>query len=148
MMEASDPTKRSPCGAPGRAARGLVGAAVAGLLAFASTACLAAEGDDAVQARYLRQRAACELLPPEQDRAACLREAAAARAEELRGTLEGAPAGDYRANALARCNALGGTDRRDCISRMTGGGTTSGSVEAGGILREFVTKEIAPAPQR
>jgi hypothetical protein len=41
---------------------------------------------------------------------------------------------------------LAGDERRDCLARMRGEGTVSGSVEAGGILREKVTVVPAPAP--
>ena len=36
-------------------------------------------------------------------------------------------------------------ERADCEYRVRGGGTARGSVEAGGIYRETVTREI-PAP--
>jgi uncharacterized membrane protein len=45
----------------------------------------------------------------------------------------------YMRNALARCENLKGDDREDCLSRIRGGGTISGSVEAGGLYRELVT---------
>ncbi|MET3497619.1 hypothetical protein [Variovorax boronicumulans] len=86
----------------------------------------------------------------QQDRAACVREAGAARQEAARGGLTGAP--DYRANALARCGLqqLPG-DRRDCEARVLGsaGNTTTtidGSVMGGGVIRESVTTVVRPAP--
>ena len=86
----------------------------------------------------------------QQDRAACVREAGAARQEAARGGLTGAP--DYRANALARCGLqqMPG-DRRDCEARVLGGsGNTSASVEGsvmgGGVIRESVTTVVMPAP--
>ncbi len=86
----------------------------------------------------------------QQDRAACIREAGAARQEAARGGLTGAP--DYRANALARCalQQMPG-DRRDCEARVLGGsGNTSASVEGsvmgGGVIRESVTTVVRPAP--
>lgn len=44
------------------------------------------------------------------------------------------------------------SDRNDCVARIQGQGTTSGSVAAGGIYRELVTRIVgevpaAPAPQ-
>ena len=48
----------------------------------------------------------------------------------------------YKRNALARCEGLTGADRQDCVARIDGKGTTSGSVEGGGIYRELVTREV------
>jgi uncharacterized membrane protein len=45
----------------------------------------------------------------------------------------------YMRNALTRCESLKGDDRADCLSRIRGGGTVTGSVEAGGLYRELVT---------
>jgi hypothetical protein len=70
------------------------------------------------------------------DRAACLREAAAARAEARRGVLEGAQEA-YEKNALARCEALPAGERDSCIRRVRGEGITRGSVSEGGIYREY-----------
>ena len=120
-------------------------AAAATLLAGAATV-LAAPDRPAVEERYRQERAACERLEAGQDQAACLREAAAARAQALQGALDdGAP--DYRDNSLARCRMLQGDDRRDCLSRMTGAGSVSGSVEGGGVLREFTTRELGTPAQ-
>ena len=47
-------------------------------------------------------------------------------------------------NALLRCERLSGDDRQDCVARIKGHGTESGSVESGGIYRELVTLEAAP----
>ena len=86
----------------------------------------------------------------QQDRAACIREAGAARQEAARGGLTGAP--DYRANALARCGLQQSPgDRRDCEARVLGGaGNTSASVEGsvmgGGVIRDSVTTVVMPAP--
>lgn len=88
-------------------------------------------------------RAACERLADDQARAACVRELAAARAQARHGGLDDGGA-DYRANALARCDRLPPDDRRDCVARITGSGTVSGSVEGGGLLREYRRIEILP----
>ena len=85
----------------------------------------------------------------QQDRAACIREAGAARQEAARGGLTSAP--DYRGNALARCGLQPPADRADCEARVLGGnGNTSssidGSVMGGGVIRESVTTVVMPAP--
>ena len=100
------------------------------------------------QDRYERERAACLSGRSPQDQATCLREAGAALQAARRGDLTGG-AGDLKRNARERCNVLAGDERRDCLARMRGEGTVSGSVEGGGILREKVTiVPGAPATQR
>jgi hypothetical protein len=97
-----------------------------------------------VEARYRSERERCERIEPAADRATCLREAAAARAEARRGRLANG-ADDpirYLENALRRCEPLPPDDRADCEYRVRGGGTTRGSVEEGGIYRETVTREV------
>lgn len=119
---------------------------VAGLLPLAASA---ADTGSA----YQQERAACTSGTSHQDRATCLREAAAARGEAKRGHLTDSTS--YDENALARCNALPPADRQDCAKRVHGQGVVSGSVEGGGIYRETTTTVIgtpqpstmpAPAP--
>lgn len=78
----------------------------------------------------------------QQDRAACLREAGAARQESQRGGLSTPAGGAADANALARCQTQPASDRAACEARVRGTGantTTSGSVMGGGVIRETVT---------
>jgi hypothetical protein len=103
-------------------------------------------------AKYQRERAACMAgQTTNEDRATCLREAAAARDEARKGNLTSGD-GQLRKNAKDRCKVLSGDERADCIARMNGEGTTSGSVGGGGILREKVTivpgKPAEPAPTK
>jgi hypothetical protein len=109
------------------------------------TTAFAADGTTAGDAgsRYSRERTACTDGTSQQDRATCLKEAGAALDEARRGRLE---AGNMpsNANATARCNALPAKDRSDCVARINGAGTTSGSVREGGIYRELVTTTPAP----
>ena len=49
-------------------------------------------------------------------------------------------------NALRRCEPLHEPDRQDCVARIQGQGTTTGSVSAGGIYRELVTREVGAVP--
>jgi hypothetical protein len=92
-------------------------------------------------ARYQQERAVCTSGQSNQDRATCLREAGAAFAEAKRDGL-GDGAAPYVRNAGQRCERLPDEDRRACVARMQGQGTTSGSAAAGGIYRELVTPEI------
>lgn len=98
-----------------------------------------------LRALHLRELAACRSGQTGQELSACMREAHASYAQGLRGGLAdgGAP---YAANARQRCEALRGSDRDDCVARMAGHGTVSGSVESGGILRELKTYSVGPVP--
>jgi hypothetical protein len=49
-------------------------------------------------------------------------------------------------NALRRCEPLREPDRQDCVARIQGQGTTTGSVAGGGIYRELVTREVGVVP--
>ncbi len=122
---------------------------ISGLSVFALGALLAAgaaaaAGGNAAQAqaRYKQDVAACRSGPAYQDRAACLREAGAALEEAKRGRLANDNSA-YEQNRLRRCEPLPPGDREDCVRRMHGEGTVSGSVESGGTLRELRTIEPA-----
>ncbi len=95
-----------------------------------------------VNERYKQERSRCLDGSSNQDRATCLREAGASRAEALKNGL-GNSAEPYTDNQRQRCAALSGDQRSACLARMRGQGTTSGSVAEGGVLRELVT--IVPA---
>lgn len=97
-------------------------------------------------ARAQQERATCDGV--QQDRAACLREAGAARQEAGRNGLTSASPGRYDANAMARCREQPAADRADCEARLQGGARTSteGSVMGGGVIRESVTTVVMPAP--
>ena len=96
-----------------------------------------AAGQSNADARYQRDRAACMNGDTNQDRATCLKEAGAARQEARRGGLT--ESSEYERNKMARCDLQPANDRQDCIRRMNGEGTISGSVEGGGIYRELRT---------
>lgn len=83
----------------------------------------------------------------QQDKAACQREAGAARQEAARGGLTSGGLSGNQANALARCQQLPAADRADCEVRVRGGegSSSSGSVMGGGVIRETVTPVPAPA---
>lgn len=113
--------------------------AVAGLLPLAASAA------DTATSNYQQERAACTSGGSHQDRATCLREAAAARGEAKRGHLTDSTS--YDENALARCNTLPSSDRQDCAKRVHGQGVVSGSVESGGVYRETTTTVIGTPQQ-
>ncbi len=66
-------------------------------------------------------------------------EAGAAKAEAQRGQLT-TPNPNYDQNALLRCDALPAGEKEPCRLRILGAGTTSGSVDGGGLIREVVTQ--------
>ncbi len=97
-----------------------------------------------INARYEQQKTNCLAGKAGAERTMCLNEASKART-----SARNAPILDdatYRHNKFDRCRALGGDEARDCFARMKGEGTTSGSVEGGGIYREKVTIEVGPVP--
>lgn len=98
------------------------------------------------KARYEQERARCMSGQSGQAQATCLKEAGAALDVSKQGGLNDGNA-KYKKNAKERCDALTGDQQRDCIARMKDAPNTmeSGSVKGGGILRETVTVEPAPA---
>ena len=97
-----------------------------------------------IQARYQRDSALCMSSRYQGDRDECLSEASTARSMALPPEVDPDP-GRYARNALKRCEPLPEPDRRDCVARMQGQGTTRGTVAGGGIYRELVTIEtVAP----
>lgn len=116
----------------------------------AAKAAAAPASSSSAQSRYQQERAVCLSGASNQDRATCLKEAGAARAEAQRGGL-GDSTEPYADNQRKRCAQLPGSQRQDCLARMQGQGNVSGSVAGGGLLRETVTvvpAAASPAPAR
>ena len=104
------------------------------------------------KARYAKESAACSRIAEHGARANCLSEAST-RLAATQPTAPGESAELLRQNAIRRCEALPEPERKDCLLRMQGQGTVSGSVEGGGLYRELVTREVgvpaaASAPLR
>lgn len=91
--------------------------------------------------RQQAERATCDGV--QQDKAACLREAGAARQAAGRNGLSSDGRAGNQANATARCDLQPAADRADCEARLRGAPgsstTTRGSVMGGGVIRETVT---------
>jgi hypothetical protein len=119
----------------------LFACALAGTTALAATQAKPAD----IQARYQRDSALCMSAKYKGDRDECLSEASTARSMAMPSVVDPDP-GRYARNALKRCEPLPDADRRDCIARMQGQGTTTGTVTGGGIYRELVTRETETAP--
>jgi hypothetical protein len=116
----------------------------AGALSAATLAAAAGSSSlSEAQRVYQADRAACLSGQTSQDRETCLREAGAALQEARRGRLDDGQA-QFERNRLLRCDNQPPQDRDDCVRRMNGEGTTTGSVEGGGILRELVTPVAVP----
>jgi hypothetical protein len=119
----------------------------AALLAMSAATAQVATGTTGIDASgsYQQEVQACMSGKTQEDQATCLKEARNAQADKKRGVLDNAGAA-YQANAVARCNVLTGEDKAACQARMMGFGNTSGSVAAGGVLREVETV-VLPAGQ-
>ena len=120
-----------------------VASALLSLSALAVTPTVSQQAAE-INAKFERDKANCLAGKPGAARTACLTEATKARS-----SARNAPIHDdatYRDNKFDRCRVLSGDEARDCFARMKGDGTTSGSVEAGGLLREKATIEVGPAP--
>lgn len=98
------------------------------------------------RARYARESAACSRIAEHGARANCLSEAST-RLAATQPPVSGESPDVLRQNATRRCEALPDADRKDCLARMQGQGTVSGSVEGGGLYRELVTREVGVAPK-
>lgn len=94
---------------------------------------------------YQRDIARCMKIAIHGERANCLSEASTRHAATLPAIPDADP-GRFARNALERCKPLSEPDRSDCVARIQGQGTTSGSVAGGGIYRELVTREPASPP--
>jgi hypothetical protein len=102
-----------------------------------------ATGD--AQAVHKSEVAVCASGASRQGRETCMREAEAAYAQNRRGALADRQA-DYQRNVNQRCDALQGSERTACVARMSGQGSTSGSVADGGVYRELTTRSTPGVP--
>ena len=108
---------------------------------------LHAQAQDELTARYQQDLAECEAQQATQDLAACRLEARNALAEAKRNLLSETTANLFEKNQLKRCRVFKGDDREACEARVRGDGSSTGSVQSGGILREVV-RPVVPSPAR
>jgi hypothetical protein len=127
--------------------KSLLSFGVAALLAVTAATAQVATGTTGIDATgsYQSEVNACMTGKTQQDQATCLREARNAQADKKRGLLDNSGA-QFQSNATARCDALQGEDAAACQARVMGYGNTTGSVAAGGVLREVETV-VLPAGQ-
>jgi hypothetical protein len=102
---------------------------------------------DELTARYQQDLAECEAQQATQDLAACRLEARNALAEAKRNLLSDTTANLFEKNQFKRCRVFKGEDREACEARVRNEGSSTGSVQSGGILREVV-RPVAPSPAR
>ena len=100
---------------------------------------------DELTARYQQDLAECEAQQATQDLAACRLEARNALAEAKRNLLNDTTANLFEKNQFKRCRVFKGEDREACEARVRGDGSSTGSVQSGGILREVV-RPVSPEP--
>ena len=106
-----------------------------------------AQPQDELTARYQEDLAECEAQKATQDLAACRLEARNALAEAKRNLLSDTTANLFEKNQFKRCRVFKGDDREACEARVRGEGSSSGSVQSGGILREVV-RPVMPSTAR
>src|SRR4051812_8247989 len=116
----------------------VVGVSVGGP-GFAGTAASAPSG---AEARYQQDRADCLAGKTTEDQKTCLKEAGARLQAARQHDLASPSPAERIANARRRCEPLSGDDRKACLARADGQGTTTGSVAGGGQLHEY--REIVP----
>jgi hypothetical protein len=116
-------------------------------LSFGAHAQTEAEPHNELQARYQQDLAECEAQQATQDLAACRLEARNALAEAKRNLLTDTTANLFEKNQLKRCRVFKGDDREACEARVRNEGSSTGSVQSGGILREVV-RPVTPSPAR
>ncbi len=149
-MSASAPFTRVAAAMPAtvgrprlRSARRLLAMLAIGAAPLVVTAGTAAHAGSSAEAAYQRERAACLAGQTSQDRTTCLKEAGAALAEARRGTLDRGQSNAERAqNKLQRCQLQPPNQRTDCERLARGEGSTQGSVEGGGVIKELVTRSV------
>ena len=95
--------------------------------------------------RYQQDLAECETQQATQDLATCRLEARNALADAKRNLLSDTTANLFEKNQLRRCRVFKGEDREACEARVRGDGSSTGSVQSGGILRE-VTRPVPAEP--
>lgn len=87
--------------------------------------------------------AACNSGRTQQDRETCMTEVKNANAAKRAGKVDNS-GGQYKANAMARCDVFKGEEQIACQSRIIGYGDNKGSVAGGGVIRQVETV-VVPA---
>ena len=91
------------------------------------------------------EMAACLNGTTQQSRQTCMTEVRNANAARRAGKVDNA-GGQFKANALMRCNVLQGEDKVACEARVMGLGSPQGSVAGGGVITQVETVVVPAAP--
>ena len=87
--------------------------------------------------------AACNSGKTQQDRQTCMTEVRNANAAKRAGKVDNS-GGQFKQNALARCDVFQGEEQIACQARIAGYGDAAGSVAGGGVIRQVETV-VVPA---
>ena len=129
-----------------RISKSVAAFAITALLAMTATAQIASgtTGIDAT-GNAASELAACNNGTTQQSRETCITEVRNANAAKRAGQLDNA-GGQFRANALQRCNVLQGDDKVACEARVAGYGSPQGSVAGGGVITQVETVVVPKSP--
>ena len=130
-----------------RIAKSMCAFSLTALLAVTATAQIASgtTGIDAT-GNAASEMAACNNGTTQQSRETCMTEVRNANAAKRAGQVDNA-GGQFRANALQRCNVLQGEDKIACEARVAGYGSPQGSVAGGGVITEVETVVVPASPE-
>ena len=130
-----------------RIAKSMCAFSLTALLAVSATAQIASgtTGIDAT-GNAASEMAACNNGTTQQSRETCMTEVRNANAAKRAGQVDNA-GGQFRANALQRCNVLQGEDKIACEARVAGYGSPQGSVAGGGVITEVETVVVPASPE-
>ena len=92
------------------------------------------------------EMAACNNGKTQQSRETCMTEVRNANAAKRAGKVDNA-GGQFKANALMRCNVLQGEDKIACEARVIGYGNPQGSVAGGGVITQVETAVVPATPE-
>ncbi len=128
-------------------AKGLCAFSITALLAVTATAQIASgtTGIDAT-GNAASELAACNNGTTQQSRETCMTEVRNANAAKRAGKIDNA-GGQFKANALMRCNIFQGEDLVACEARVAGYGSPQGSVAGGGVLTQVETVVVPKTPE-
>jgi hypothetical protein len=140
-------TVTRPGSALKRIAKSSCAVLVTALLAFSANAQIASgtTGIDAT-GNATSEIAACNNGTTQQSRETCMTEVRNANAAKRAGKIDNA-GGQFRANALIRCDVLQGENKVACEARVLGYGSPQGSVAGGGVLTQVETVVLPKGPE-
>jgi hypothetical protein len=122
-------------------------AAIFSTFSVGAISATAAASPTPAETRYQQDHANCMSGKTNEDQKTCLKEAGAALQAAREHDLKSGGAAQLAANERKRCEPLTGDDKKACLARADGMGTTTGSAAAGGQLHEMVTEVPGVQPE-